>query len=150
MATLKSREYLLEEIDNVAADLLEAAGDTNVWLLIAPMGAGKTTLSKAIAKAAGTASATSSPSFGIVNTYQLPGGQLLHHFDLYRTESVEELDQMGFWEYLDSDALCIIEWPQLVQDQLEKMGYDVFLVRLHPLPGDKRLVVYGTDALILK
>lgn len=152
MATYHSKEFHLDQLPEVAAELLATAQelDLDLWLLIAPMGAGKTTLAKAVAQQAGSTASTSSPTFGIVNTYDLPKGKAIHHFDLYRTESVEELDQMGFWEYLDSGNTCLIEWPQLVQDQMEKMGYEVFLVRLHVLPGDRRLVVYGTDSLILK
>lgn len=80
-------------------------------LLHGPMGSGKTTLVRHVLKAMGGAEA-SSPTFSLVNEYQTPRG-VVYHFDLYRLETPEELEEIGFEEYLDSGAICMIEWPQL-------------------------------------
>jgi tRNA threonylcarbamoyladenosine biosynthesis protein TsaE len=61
----------------------------------------------------------SSPTFNIVNTYKTEEGFNVHHFDLYRIKHIEELDEIGFWEYLDSGDLCIIEWPEIIEDYLD-------------------------------
>jgi tRNA threonylcarbamoyladenosine biosynthesis protein TsaE len=77
------------------------------------MGAGKTTLIKAICTALGSKNSMSSPSFSIVNEYESPAGRLFH-FDLYRIKNPEELLDIGIEEYLDSGHYCFFEWPEMV------------------------------------
>ena len=84
----------------------------------APMGAGKTTLVKAICKALGTPSVVNSPTFAIINDYELPGGKAVYHFDLYRLKSIEEAFNMGFDEYFYSGNYCFVEWPAIAEDIL--------------------------------
>jgi len=81
------------------------------------MGSGKTTLIKAAVKRLGTSDSISSPTFSIVNTYQTKGG-MVHHFDLYRLNTTQELVDLGFDIYLDSNSLVLIEWPELAMPLL--------------------------------
>lgn len=77
-------------------------------LLIGDLGAGKTTLSKCIAKGIGVDEIITSPTFSILNTY-LSGRHTLHHFDLYRLEDEIELEQIGFYEYART-GISLVEW----------------------------------------
>ncbi len=103
--------FSLEEIDNAAKQLL-ASGLKNIVVFHAPMGAGKTTLIKAIARQMGVTDITSSPTFSLVNEYQTAEGNPLYHFDLYRINTEEEAYDMGIDEYFYSGNMCLIEWPE--------------------------------------
>ncbi|MGG5507402.1 MULTISPECIES: tRNA (adenosine(37)-N6)-threonylcarbamoyltransferase complex ATPase subunit type 1 TsaE [unclassified Myroides] len=104
--------YQLDEIDTIAAKVLPLLSH-KIVLFQAPMGAGKTTFIKALAKQLNLTAMTSSPTFSIVNAYQIPNSnESLYHFDLYRLEEEEEAYDFGFEEYLDSGQWCFIEWPE--------------------------------------
>ena len=76
------------------------------------LGAGKTTLIRAMLRSLGVTGAIKSPTFSLVESYALPAGGEVHHFDLYRIHDDAELDYIGFRDYFSSDALCCIEWPE--------------------------------------
>jgi tRNA threonylcarbamoyladenosine biosynthesis protein TsaE len=78
------------------------------------MGAGKTTLIRALAAGLGVADDVSSPTFALVNEYRDGRDQPIYHFDFYRVDSVDEAERMGATEYLDSGYLCLVEWPARV------------------------------------
>ncbi len=103
--------FSLEEIDTTAKQIL-AAGLKQIVVLHAPMGAGKTTLIKAIARQMGVTGITSSPTFSLVNEYETADGKPLYHFDLYRLNTEEEAYDMGVDEYFYSGNMCLIEWPE--------------------------------------
>lgn len=107
-----------EEMDAIAPAIINAIGDSRVVAMDAPMGAGKTTLVKAICKALGTPSVVNSPTFAIINDYELPGGKALYHFDLYRLKDINEAFNMGFDEYFYSGNYCFVEWPAIAEDIL--------------------------------
>lgn len=103
--------YQLDEINTIAAKVLPLLSH-KIVLFQAPMGAGKTTFIKALAKQLQITTMTSSPTFSIVNAYQIPNSkESLYHFDLYRLKEEEEAYDFGFEEYLDSGNWCFIEWP---------------------------------------
>ena len=90
---------------------------SNINLSVTNMGAGKTTLIKAICHSLGVNSAVSSPTFSLVNEYEYPGG-LVYHFDCYRLKTPTEALDFGIEEYLSSDSYCFIEWPEKIADFL--------------------------------
>ena len=110
----------LEEIDEAARRFVEMMDDRTVYAFYGEMGAGKTTFINALSRALGVEDdATGSPSFAIVNEYRSDTtAELIYHFDLYRLESVEEALDLGVEDYFDSGALCLIEWPERVDDIL--------------------------------
>lgn len=110
----------LEEIDEAARRFVEMMDDRTVYAFYGEMGAGKTTFINALSRALGVEDdATGSPSFAIVNEYRSDTtAELIYHFDLYRLESVEEALDLGVEDYFDSGALCLIEWPERVEDIL--------------------------------
>lgn len=95
-------------------------GDETVYTFTGEMGAGKTTFISALVTALGVDSEeANSPSFAIANEYRSETtAELMYHFDLYRLETLEEVLDIGFEDYLDSGALCFIEWPEKVADIL--------------------------------
>ena len=116
LATITLRKP--EEAEDIARLILQSHDTTRVFALHGDLGAGKTTLIKAFCKVLGVADRTSSPSFAIVNEYRTAEGDPLYHFDLYRLKAAEELEGIGFDEYVDSGAYCFIEWPELAADHL--------------------------------
>ncbi|WP_201984802.1 tRNA (adenosine(37)-N6)-threonylcarbamoyltransferase complex ATPase subunit type 1 TsaE [Hymenobacter rubidus] len=82
------------------------------------MGAGKTTLIRALAAELGVADDVSSPTFSLVNEYRDGHDEPVYHFDFYRIDSVEEAERMGAAEYFDSGYLCLVEWPARVAELL--------------------------------
>ncbi|MBO4566763.1 MAG: tRNA (adenosine(37)-N6)-threonylcarbamoyltransferase complex ATPase subunit type 1 TsaE [Bacteroidales bacterium] len=109
----------LDGLEDAAREFLEAIGDRRLVAFYAPMGAGKTTFITAVCKVLGVREdAVSSPTFAIVNEYRTASGEPLYHFDFYRIERLEEALDIGLYDYLDSGALCLMEWPENVEPLL--------------------------------
>lgn len=110
----------INDIDNAARQFVELMGDETVYAFDGQMGAGKTTFIAALARALGVdAEEANSPSFAIVNEYRSDTtAELIYHFDLYRLEKLDDVLEIGFEDYLDSGALCLIEWPGIAEDIL--------------------------------
>lgn len=103
--------YTLAETDQVAAQLVTQYARKQVWVFKAPLGAGKTTLIAAIGRALGIQQAMSSPTFSIMNEYQIQG-KLIYHMDWYRLESEAEARQAGVEAALEEADLSLVEWPE--------------------------------------
>ena len=110
----------LEEIGAEAEDLIRfAMQEDTVFAFNGQMGAGKTTFIKALCEALGVSEPVTSPTFAIVNEYRSDEtGELIYHFDFYRIKKLEEAYDMGCEDYFYSGAVCLIEWPELVEDLL--------------------------------
>ena len=113
----------LKSLDNIAEaahEFIAQMGDETVYAFYGEMGAGKTTFINALCKALGVEDdTTNSPSFSIINEYRSDTtAELNYHFDLYRLESLEEAFDIGVEDYFDSGALCLLEWPERVEDIL--------------------------------
>ncbi len=102
------------------------------------MGAGKTTLVKAIMEALGSTSHVTSPSYSLVNEYETENGKTVYHLDLQRVASVEELWELGIEEYLDTpEAIVLIEWPEIYETEL---GAGTLIIELSKLGEDERKI----------
>lgn len=108
------RSYELTEIQSVAEAVVGLI-DAPVILVFGEMGAGKTTLIKAICRALGVMEEVSSPTFALVNEYQSNSGEEVYHFDMYRIEDEEEAMDFGIEEYFESGQPCLVEWPQQIR-----------------------------------
>ena len=104
--------YTQDELNQVAKKIIEKS-TSKVLLFDAAMGMGKTTLIKAIVKTLGSNDTVSSPTFSLVNEYQLEDNSI-YHFDLYRVETEEELYDFGIEDYLNRGAWLLIEWPEII------------------------------------
>jgi len=108
--------YDIQDIQKIAKTMVEKFS-SNVVLFYGEMGAGKTTLIKALVKELGSNDEVSSPTYSIVNEYQ---GEdfTIYHFDLYRLKSIQEALDMGFEEYLNPEDIIFIEWPEKILELL--------------------------------
>lgn len=117
--------YQLINVEDVAQQLLKSFKSKTI-LFNGSMGVGKTTLIKAIAKALGSNDDISSPTFSIVNEYELEDDKIFH-FDLYRIKNLEEAYNFGIEDYLDSGNWVFIEWPELIEKQITEKHDAIFL-----------------------
>lgn len=101
-----------------AKEFLEYAGDNRIFAFHGSMGAGKTTIIKAICEALGATDIVSSPTFTIVNEYRTSKGDTLYHIDFYRIKKQEEVFDFGIEEYLTGKSYCFMEWPELIEEIL--------------------------------
>ena len=109
----------LARIDEAAAEFLKEIGDNRLVAFYASMGAGKTTFSTAVCRVLGVEDdAVSSPTFAIVNEYRAASGDPVFHFDFYRITKLEEALDIGLYDYLDSGCLCLMEWPENIEELL--------------------------------
>lgn len=128
----------LGDIDKAAGDFLEAIGNNRIIAFYAPMGAGKTTFTTALCRRLGVREdAVSSPTFAIVNEYRTGTGEPMYHFDFYRVNKVSEALDIGFYDYVDSGCLCVIEWPENIEDLLPE---ETLKVSITVNPDESRLI----------
>ena len=106
------------DLDRAAAEFLEKIGDNTLVAFFAPMGAGKTTFTTALCKVLGVTDPVGSPTFAIVNEYLRADGDYMYHFDFYRINKLSEAVEIGLDDYLYSGCLCIMEWPENVEELL--------------------------------
>jgi tRNA threonylcarbamoyladenosine biosynthesis protein TsaE len=131
--------FSLEEIDTIANQIL-AANPNKVLLFNGEMGVGKTTLIKSLAKNLGVNDVTSSPTFSLVNEYQIIDNQYIYHFDVYRLKNEMEAMDMGIEDYLYSGNWCFIEWPDKIPNCIPDQHSTITIVLL---PDGKRKLTLG-------
>lgn len=108
----------IENIHDVARQFIEIIGDSRVLAFYGKMGAGKTTFIKALCEVLGVEDVITSPTFAIVNEYTDGEGDPIYHFDFYRIKKLEEVYDMGYEDYFYSGNLCLMEWPELIEELL--------------------------------
>ncbi len=137
--------YQLDELPELVSGLAEQLQDKKIIVLVGELGAGKTTLVKALLKEWGVSDDITSPTFAYVNYYKNRDGRGFFHFDLYRIGGLEEFLSQGFDEYLQqSNMVCIIEWPQVIEPLL-KSGYTC--LSLKHVASDSRSITILTDKM---
>ena len=136
------KEIVVDSLDGlkeVAEAVIESLEGRNVVAFCGTMGAGKTTLISAIMEHLGSLDNVTSPTFALVNQYSTDAGDAVYHFDFYRINRIEEVFDMGYEEYFYSGDLCLIEWPELIEDLLPE---DAMVVRIDVLsPTERRFTI---------
>ena len=119
-------KYTLDTIHVVSDHIKDLINNYAIFLFEGDMGSGKTTLIKQVVKDIGISENVKSPTFSLVNEY-IENDLIIFHFDLYRINKENELDSIGFYEYLDSGKLCFIEWPNIAIQNIYK---DYVLIKI--------------------
>lgn len=122
-----------------AEDFAPALKTGDVLCLEGDLGIGKTTFTRYLARALGVGAAVKSPTYTIVREYEGENFPI-YHIDAYRLEETGAED-VGLADYLDSDGLCVIEWPQFIQDELP-LNY-LWLKLTRQGDGERQLTVEG-------
>lgn len=124
------QEFLTEssaETETFGEKLAEHLKPGSVVALYGPMGAGKTALTRGIARGLGISEGVSSPTFALVHEYK---GQFpVYHFDMYRVESWDDLYSTGFFDYLDAGGIVIVEWSENIENAIPEGAFRVKLQR---------------------
>lgn len=128
----------IQELEHAARQLVDHLKHP-VILFKGELGAGKTTLIKEILKLKNSEDSGSSPSYAIINQYSTPGGPV-YHIDLYRMNTAEEVFQLGVEDFLYSGNLCLIEWPQIIEDYLD-MPHHLIEVSIEE-NNDRKITLY--------
>ena len=116
--------YTIDDIAEAASWLIDHTDSRKVWLVTGDMGAGKTTLIKVVSHLLGAEGELSSPTYALVNEYELPACKgKIYHLDLYRLRSLDEALDIGIEDYLLGGDYCFIEWPQLIMPLLREGEY---------------------------
>ena len=109
----------LSDMQKTAQKLL--AKKAQIYTFTGSLGAGKTTLVQSMLRELGVQEAIQSPTYTYVCIYKASDGRVIYHFDLYRLNTLDQFSQAGFEEYLhDSNAICFIEWPEIIKPLLDK------------------------------
>ena len=127
MASTTIKIENLQNYPAAAKEFIDAMEGRRIFAFYGSMGTGKTTLIKSICEAMGVEDAINSPTFAIVNEYEDREGETIYHFDFYRIQSIAEVYNMGYEEYLYSDAYCFIEWPELIEELLPEETTKVYI-----------------------
>ena len=112
--TIKS----LDTIQEAAKEFINRMGEGKVFAFYGKTGAGKTTFIKALCETLGVKDVITSPTFSLINEYTDGKGNSIYHFDFYRIKKLEEVYDMGYEDYFYSGNLCLLEWPELIEEIL--------------------------------
>lgn len=129
--TIKS----LDTIHEAAKEFVNGMDDGKVFAFYGKMGAGKTTFIKALCEILGVEDVITSPTFAIINEYTDGNDDPIYHFDFYRIKKLEEVYDMGYEDYFYSGNLCLLEWPELIEEVLPE---NVIKVTIEEQPDGTR------------
>jgi tRNA threonylcarbamoyladenosine biosynthesis protein TsaE len=128
----------ITELSAAAKEIVSSFKDQKMILFYGEMGAGKTTLIKAICTELAVKDAVSSPTFSIVNEYHTLSDKKIYHFDFYRIKSVDEAYDLGYEDYFYSKNYCFIEWPEKIAEILPLEHIKINI----ELKGQQRVITY--------
>lgn len=117
----------IEDYPQAAREFVKLLDRGRIFAFYGKMGSGKTTFIKSICEELGVKDSINSPTFAIVNEYEDRNQNTIYHFDFYRIKSIEEVYNMGYEEYFYGDAICFMEWPELIEELLPEEAVKVFV-----------------------
>lgn len=116
--------FSAEDTFNIGKDIASKANPGDVFCLYGDLGTGKTVFSQGFGAGLGISEPISSPTFTILKEYD-EGRMPFYHFDVYRIGSEDEMEEIGYYDLIDGDGVCLIEWAELIADILPKDRYKV-------------------------
>lgn len=123
----------LDKLDWAAKQILDNLSPNRIVCFYGSMGSGKTTLIKSVCKVLGVTDTVVSPTFALINEYTTGKGIPVYHFDFYRINKVEEVYDFGYEEYFYSNSgICLIEWPELIEELLPTEGVIKYKIDVNP------------------
>lgn len=127
-------KIFLEDLDSMekfGIELGKILKSGDIVSLVGDLGTGKTTLTKSIGLGLEVEDYITSPTFALINQYE--GRERVYHFDVYRLENIDDLDDLGFDEYFFSDAVNIVEWGDRIEDFLPRERIDILIEKSQDL-----------------
>jgi tRNA threonylcarbamoyladenosine biosynthesis protein TsaE len=134
----------IDDLPAVAEAIIAATATYKLVAFYGQMGAGKTTLIKQICKQLQVQQEVSSPTFSLVNEYTTANQQTVYHFDFYRIKNIEEVYDIGYEDYFFSSHLCLLEWPENIEELLN--GEAVLKVNIALNTDDTRIINLSATA----
>ena len=137
---MKIKINSIADIKTAAQEFINNINGSTVFAFYGSMGAGKTTFIKAVCECLGVDDMITSPTFAIVNEYHADNdSKVIYHFDFYRIKKLEEVYDMGYEDYFYSGNLCLLEWPELIEDILPE---NAVKVHIEEQPDGTRIVSF--------
>lgn len=131
-----NKNYSVNDLNTIAREILASVKNKSL-LFYGEMGAGKTTLIKELCIELGIEDVASSPTFSLVNEYHTNNTEIVYHFDFYRIEDENEAYDIGIEDYFYSEAWCLIEWPQNIENLLPLESTEIHISTLEN--GDRNI-----------
>lgn len=138
---MKFESFSAEETYALGKKLGEEAKPGAIFCLSGDLGVGKTVFTKGFAAGLGVTDTVNSPTFTIVQEYK--GSLPFYHFDVYRIEEPEEMEEIGYEDYFFGDGVCMIEWAELIEELLPKEAVKVCISKELQKGTDYRLITVG-------
>lgn len=134
------QSYSYEDTQKIAAQIADTLNGGEFIAMYGDLGAGKTAFVQGLAKALGVKNHITSPTFTIVNEYE--GRLPLYHFDVYRISDPDEMYEIGYEEYIESDGVCIVEWAELIEDIFPGRYSKITILKDEEKGFDYRKIIY--------
>lgn len=133
--------YSCEDTQSVAKEIADTLKGGEFIAMYGDLGAGKTAFVQGLAKALGVTAPVTSPTFTIVNEYN-DGRLPLYHFDVYRISDADEMYEIGYDEYVESDGVCLVEWAELIEELFPKDFYKLTILKDDEKGFDYRKIIF--------
>lgn len=137
----------LDAMQHLAVCIGKSLSHGDVVALVGDLGTGKTTLSKGIGKALGVPGHLPSPSYTIVNVYTSALGPF-YHADVYRIDDVQQLEDIGFFEYLHDNGVVVVEWADKIKDDLLQEAKAYIEIGIEALLEGRSIEIKGPEAFL--
>ncbi len=138
---MKFESFSAEETFALGKKLGEEAKPGMIYRMTGDLGVGKTVFTKGFAAGLGVTDTVNSPTFTIVQEYK--GRLPFYHFDVYRIEEPEEMEEIGYEDYFFGDGVCMIEWAELIEELLPKEAVKICISKELQKGTDYRLITVG-------
>lgn len=135
--------FSYDDTQVIAKEIADTLKGGEFIAMYGDLGAGKTAFVQGLAKALGITSHVTSPTFTIVNEYE--GRLPLYHFDVYRIADPDEMYEIGYDDYIDSDGVCVVEWAELIEDLFPDRYYKLTILKDEDKGFDYRKIILEDD-----